>query len=233
MIIESNHILVIGHDVEVARNLRLGLTWEGYRVVCKTTAQEGIAYVHERDPHLIILNIGLSNASLFEACRRMRELKLYQPIVILTERKKEQEKVLGLDAGADDYVTIPYSVPELHARLRALMRRSYNGLSASKDAMLRAGDLVVDLDRRQVSRGDKRLKLTPTEFQMLTFLMRHHGQTLSRSQIIDAVWGYDAQIESEATVNVYIRRLRAKVEHDPSHPILLRTVPGFGYLFAA
>jgi DNA-binding response OmpR family regulator len=134
--------------------------------------------------------------------------------------------------GADDYLTKPYGLSELLARVRALVRRAYEDLSSTDANVLYARDLVIDKGRGQVWRGEEMLNLTPTEFRMLVYMAQHSGQVLSRSQILDAVWGYDAEVESERTVNVHIRRLREKVEASPSHPALILTVPGAGYRLA-
>jgi DNA-binding response OmpR family regulator len=131
--------------------------------------------------------------------------------------------------GADDYVTKPYNLRELLARIRAQLRRAYGDLAAADADLLYAGDLVVDRGRALVHRGNQLLNLTPTELRLLVYLAQNPGQALSRTQILDAVWGYDADVESERIVNVHIRRLREKVELDPSRPTLILTVPGIGY----
>jgi DNA-binding response OmpR family regulator len=159
----------------------------------------------------------------------MRELGLRQPIVMLTVRGDEADKVLGLEMGADDYVTKPYSLRELISRVRALLRRAYGELSAVDADVLAVGDLVIDRTRSQVRRGDEAINLTPIEFRLLAYLAQHPGQALSRGQIVDAVWGHSADADSERAVNVHIRRLREKVELDPSQPSLILTVPGVGY----
>lgn len=227
-----NRILLIEDDPAVAQSLRDGLQREGYDVTWKASGAKGIAHACDHNPHLIILDVRLPNGSGFDFCRQMRLLGLRQPILMLTVRRDEMDKVLGLEMGADDYVTKPYSLRELLSRIRALLRRAYGDLSASGADVLYAGDLVIDRSRGQVWRGDRPLNLTPTEFRLLVFLARHPGQALSRSQILDAVWGYDADVESERTVNVHVRRLREKIELDPSHPTLVLTVPGIGYRLA-
>jgi DNA-binding response OmpR family regulator len=139
------------------------------------------------------------------------------------------DKVLGLEMGADDYLTKPYSLRELLSRIRANLRRAYGELSATDADHLYVRDLVIDLGRGKVERGQQTLNLTPTEFRLLIHLARHPGQALSRAQILQAVWEDDGTIESERTVNVHIRRLREKIELDPSRPNLILTVPGIGY----
>lgn len=131
--------------------------------------------------------------------------------------------------GADDYVTKPYSLRELQSRIRAMLRRAYGELSAPESNQLFVSDLVIDLDKMVVFRGEQKLELTPTEYRLLVYLVRHPNQALSRDQILSAVWGYDAVIEDEKIVTVHVRRLREKVEIEPSNPTLILTVPGVGY----
>lgn len=223
------HLLVVEDDPAIARSLRDGLEREGYRVTTAATGAGGIASAQEHNPQLIILDVRLPDMLGFDVCRRLRELGLRQPIVMLTARQEEMDKVLGLEMGADDYVTKPYSLRELLSRIRALLRRAYGDLSSADADVLYAGDLVIDRTSGQVKRGNQMLNLTPIEFRLLAYLAQHPGQALTRAQILDAVWGYAADVESERTVNVHIRRLREKVEIDPSHPSLILTVPGIGY----
>jgi len=226
------HILIIEDDPAVAHSLRDGLERNGFGAMWKANGAEGLAYARDHSPHLIILDVRLPDGSGFDVCRQIRQLGLTQPILMLTVQRDEVDKVLGLEMGADDYVTKPYSLRELLARIRALLRRAYGELSAADAHLLYAGDLVIDIGRGQVSRGGQVLNLTPTEFKLLAFLARHPGQALSRAQILDAVWGYDADVEGERMINVHIRRLREKVEFDPGHPSLILTVPGIGYRLA-
>ena len=222
-------LLLVEDDPAIARSLRDGLEREGYRVIHSATGREGIAQAQELSPQLIILDVRLPDMLGFDVCRRLRELGLRQPIMMLTARQEEVDKVLGLEMGADDYVTKPYSLRELLSRIRALLRRAYGDLSSADADVLYASDLVIDRTRGQVKRGHQTLNLTPIEFRLLAYLAQHSGQALTRAQILDAVWGYAAEVDSERTVNVHIRRLREKVEIDPSHPSLILTVPGIGY----
>jgi DNA-binding response OmpR family regulator len=226
---QPTHILLIEDDPAVARSLQDGLEREGYAVTWKAHGTEGVSYARDQNPHLIILDVRLPDGSGFDFCRQMRQLGLRQPILMLTVRSDEVDKVLGLEMGADDYVTKPYSLRELLSRVRALLRRAYGEFSSADADLLYASDLVIDYSRGQVRRENEPINLTPTEFRLLVFLARHPGQALSRAQIIDAVWGYAADVESERAVNVHIRRLREKVELDPSRPTLILTVPGIGY----
>jgi DNA-binding response OmpR family regulator len=226
---QPTHILVIEDDPTVARNLQDGLERDGYLVTWKDAGAAGVAYARDHNPHLVILDIRLPDGSGFDFCRQMRQLGLRQPIIMLTARRDEMDKVLGLEMGADDYITKPFSLRELLSRIRAQLRRAYGELSSADADILYAGDLIIDRSRGQVRRGNEILNLTPIEFRLLVTLARHPGQALSRAQILDAVWGYTPDVESERAVNVHIRRLREKVELTPSRPQLILTVPGIGY----
>ncbi len=225
---QAKHILVVEDDPAVARSLQDGLTREGYTVTWANCGSDGVRHALDAHPHLIILDVRLPDGSGFDFCRQMRQAGVHQPVLILTVQNEELDKVLGLEMGADDYLTKPYSLRELLARLRALLRRAY-GEFAADSTLLYAGDLTIDLARAQVWRGRELLALTPTEFRLLVYLVQNAQQALTRAQILAAVWGYDADVEDERTVNVQIRRLREKVELDPSHPALILTVPGIGY----
>ena len=232
MAARRNRILVVEDDPAVAQSLKAGLERDGYAVTWKASGSDAVAYARDRQPDLILLDIRLPNLSGFDVCRELRRLGQRQPIIMLTVRGEETDKVLGLEVGADDYVTKPYNLRELLARIRAQLRRAYGDLAAAEADLLYAGDLVIDRGRAQVQRGSRLLNLTPTELRLLVYLAQNPGQALSRTQILDAVWGYGADVESERIVNVHIRRLREKVELDPSRPTLILTVPGIGYRLA-
>jgi len=229
---ESSRILVIEDDPAIGQSLLDGFRQHGFHAeVCKTGAS-GVEYAQKHSPHLILLDIRLPVASGFDVCRRMRSLGLHQPIIMLTAQHDEVDKVLGLEMGADDYMTKPFSLRELVSRVRAQLRRAYGDYSSAESAVIVIDDLVLELATGQVRRGDEAISLTPIEFRLLTHLARHRGQALTRSQIVEAVWGYAPDIESERTVNVHIRRLREKIELKPDQPSLLLTVPGIGYRLA-
>jgi DNA-binding response OmpR family regulator len=228
---ETHHILIIEDDTAVATSLRKGLEEEGFKVSWRKEGRAGIVLAQEQQPHLIILDIRLPDGSGLDFCRELRNRNLIQPILMLTARREELDKVLGLEMGADDYMTKPYGLRELVARIRALLRRAYGDLAGrtANRTLLYVGDLIINLDTAEVLRGSDPLNLTPTEYRLLVFLARHPGQALSRTQILEGVWQDTAAIESERTVNVHIRRLREKVELNPSKPELILTVPGIGY----
>lgn len=223
------HILLIEDDTAVATSLLDALQQSGYATTWKSSGREGVQFAQEGHPHLIILDIRLPDGSGFDFCRELRQLGLRQPVIMLTAQQEEIDKVLGLEMGADDYVTKPFSLRELQSRIRAHLRRAYGELSGQDSNQLFVGDLLIDVDKTAVFRGDQPLDLTPTEYRLLVYLARHAGQALGRGQILTAVWGYDADVEDEKIVNVHIRRLREKVELEPSEPRLILTVPGVGY----
>ncbi len=222
-------ILLIEDDPAVAQSLIDGLEQANFQVAWCENGRSGISYARDQHPHLIILDVRLPDTTGFDVCRQLRQLQLRQPILMLTARREEVDKVLGLEMGADDYVTKPFSLRELLSRIRALLRRAYGELAANSGSQLYAADLVIDLDKGAVWRDERRIDLTPIELRLLAYLARHPGQALSRGQILDAVWGTNADIDNERTVNVHIRRLREKVEITPSKPTLILTVPGVGY----
>jgi DNA-binding response OmpR family regulator len=226
------HLLIIEDDPAVARSLSYGLALEGYGVRWKASGQEGLASVEESPPHLIILDLRLPDGSGFDVCRQMRQNGVHQPIIILTVQGQEVDKILGLELGADDYMTKPFSLRELLSRVRAQLRRAYGEFAAAEGNIMYAGDLTISLARGQVWRGTQVINLTPTEFRLLVYLVQNAGQALTRVQILEAVWDYGAKLEDEKTVNTNIRRLRGKIEIDPSQPTLILTVPGIGYRFA-
>jgi DNA-binding response OmpR family regulator len=222
-------ILLIEDDPGIAGSLQAALVREGYSVHWKTDGESGVSYARNHNPHLIILDIRLPDGSGFDFCRHMRHLGVRQPVIVLTVQAEETDKVIGLEMGADDYMTKPFSLRELLSRVRAQLRRAYGELGIVDSDMLYAGDLVIDRRRGNVLRGSEIINVTPTELRLLTYLAQHPNQVLSRQQILEAVWGYDQTPETEQVVTVNIRRLRAKIELQPSDPELVLTVPGIGY----
>jgi DNA-binding response OmpR family regulator len=223
------HILIIEDDSGVARSLKQGFEREGYSITWRESGAAGVDWARNHHPQLIILDVRLPDSSGYDVCKQLRALGLRQPILMLTAKREEIDKVIGLESGADDYITKPYGLHELLARVRALFRRAYGELALVESDVLYAGDLVIDRARGQVLRGHRQINLTPIEFRLLTYLAQHAGQVLTREQILESVWGHNAEVEDEKVVNVNIRRLREKVELDSSQPALILTVPGLGY----
>jgi DNA-binding response OmpR family regulator len=226
------HILVIEDDPAVARSLQQALARERYRVSHRDNGQEGLAQALRARPQLIILDVRLPDMSGFDVCRELRRQGLHQPVLMLTVRGEEVDKVLGLEMGADDYMTKPFGLRELLSRVRALLRRAYGAFAATNADVHYVANLRIERRRGEVWRDDEPLALTPTEYRLLNTLVEHRGQALSRAQLLQSVWGHEATVESERTINVYIRRLREKIEPDPANPTLILTVPGIGYRFA-
>jgi DNA-binding response OmpR family regulator len=228
----AQSILLIEDDPAVAHSLQDALTREGYTVQWVSTGLEGLRVARASPPALMLLDVRLPDGSGFDFCRQMRQAGLHQPVIMLTAQREEMDKVLGLEMGADDYVTKPFHLRELLSRIRSQLRRAYGEFAQANTDLLHLQDLTLDLARGEALRGGQPLSLTPTEYRLLVFLVRNRGRALTRSQIIEAVWGYAPELEGERTVNVYIRRLREKVELDPARPALILTVPGIGYRLA-
>ena len=223
-------ILVVEDERAVARGLEYGLSSEGFQVLLAATGNQALELARREQPHLILLDIRLPDISGFDVCRILRSEGSRVPILMLTARDEEMDKVLGLELGADDYVVKPYSLRELISRIRALLRRAYGDLSTrSQSEQIVLGDIVLDLGRLQVYRGDSLVDLTPTEFRLLRYLATNPNRPLSRDTLIDAVWGYDSSIGSHRTVDVHIRHLREKLEDNPAEPRWIVTVRGMGY----
>jgi DNA-binding response OmpR family regulator len=225
----SHKILVIEDDPAIGQSLLDGFRTHGFEPHLCTTGASGVEYAKGQSPHLIILDIRLPDGSGFDFCRQMRQQGIKLPIIMLTAQHEEMDKVLGLEMGADDYVTKPFSLRELISRVRAQLRRTYGDYASADSDSVLVHDLVLEQATGQARRGDQVINLTPIEFRLLTYLARHRGQALSRAQIVEAVWGYAPDLESEKSVNVHIRRLREKIELKPEEPAIILTVPGIGY----
>lgn len=228
----AHKVLVIEDDPAVAEGLIEGIGNEGFAVHWESTGTGGVVYARDASPHLIVLDVRLPDGSGFDFCRQIRQLGLRQPVLMLTVQSDELDKVLGLEMGADDYLTKPYRLRELIARIRSLMRRAYGELSSVESDVLYADDLTIDRTRASVTRDGRELPLTPTEFRLLVFLAQHPGQAFSRTQLIENVWGADGEYYDDKTVSVHVRRLREKIELDPGTPAIVLTVPGIGYRLA-
>ena len=229
----GEHILIVEDERAVARGLEYGLKAEGFAVSWAETGRQGLELARRADPHLILLDIRLPDISGFDVCRQLRAEGRRIPILMLTARDEEVDKVLGLELGADDYVVKPFGLRELTSRIRALLRRAYGGLSGAANApdKLRFGEVEIDLERLLVRRQGRLVNLTPTEFRLLRYMVAHPGRPTSRQALIEAVWGYDSEIGYDRTVDVHVRHLRQKLEPDPAQPRYLITVRGVGYKF--
>jgi two-component system OmpR family response regulator len=231
----DTNILVVEDDDTLRELLTYNLKKEGYGVLTARDGGEALEAYRRNKPQLIILDIMLPVMNGMEVCRIIRG-ESQTPIVMLTAKSEEVDRVVGLELGADDYVTKPFSMRELLARVKAVLRRSEAGkstgvFSAGENEFLEAGDIAIDLKKHEVRRGGNRVELNPKEFELLVLLLSNRGQVISREQILRKVWGYD-YIGNDRTVDVHMRWIRRKLETDPDNPRYLVTVRGYGYKFA-
>jgi DNA-binding response OmpR family regulator len=229
----GERILIVEDERAVARGLEYGLGKEGFEVLWAETGQQALDLARTRDPRLVLLDIRLPDISGFDVCRQLRSEGRRMPILMLTARDEELDKVLGLELGADDYVVKPFSLRELTSRIRALLRRAYGDLAGADASagLIQFGEIELDAERLLVRRQGRLIDLTPTEFRLLRYLIAHPGRPISRQALIEAVWGYDSEVGYDRTVDVHIRHLRQKLERDPANPRYLVTVRGAGYKF--
>lgn len=228
----QERILIIEDERAVARGMEYGLKAEGFTVLWADTGRKGIELARDQTPHLILLDIRLPDINGFEVCRQLRGMGLRQPVLMVTARDEEVDRVLGLEIGADDYIVKPFSLRELIARVRAALRRAYGDLAgAPETGRIIFGDVEVNLEHLYATRAGQPVPLTPTEFRLLRLLTTTPGQVFSRQQLLETIWGYDSLVGSDRTVDVHMRHLREKLESDPANPRWLVTVRGFGYKF--
>lgn len=224
-----SRILLIEDEERIARVLQLELTHEGYQVHVETDGRSGLhAAMSGTDWELVLLDIMLPEMSGLEVLRRIRQVNMALPIILLTARDAVPDRVSGLDQGANDYVTKPFATQELLARIRSLLRQKNIQEQPAEQNVMKADDLTMDLKSREVVRDGKPIELTPTEFDLLRFLIQHRDEAMSREQIITEVWGYDF-VGDTNVVDVYIRYLRQKVDK-PFKTKLIQTVRGIGYM---
>ena len=223
-------ILLVEDEQPLVEVIRYNLEREGYRTAVATDGEEALLLMEEEPPDLVILDWMLPKLSGIEVCRQIRQQKHSRrlPVIMLTARGEESDRVRGLDAGADDYVTKPFSPKELNARVRAILRRTR---PADTDERLNYGDIVMDLAAHRVAREGRPVRLGPTEFRLLKVLMEHPGRVFSRERLLDAVWGRDVYVEPR-TVDVHILRLR-KALNAGGRADVIRTVRGVGYALDA
>ncbi len=221
-------VLVVDDEKTLVKALAFNLEKEGFRVETAYDGKEALEKVFELKPDIVVLDLMLPEVDGFEVCRRIRK-KLEIPIIMLTARSEDIDKVLGLELGADDYLTKPFNSRELVARIKAILRRSIVRDEESKK-VIQIGKLQVDLLQHRARLGDQEISLTSKEFALLSFLVANAGNVYSREQLLEQVWGYDYYGDVR-TVDVHIRHLREKIERDPGNPELIITVWGTGYKF--
>ena len=223
-------ILAIEDDPAILRGLADNLRFESYEVLTATDGQAGYALIREKRPDLIILDLMLPKLSGYEICRKVRAEGIQTPILMLTARGEEADRVLGLDLGADDYVAKPFSIRELMARIRALLRRAQPVKALPDD--LRFDDVVVNFVSYEAHKAGRPLEMTRKEFQLLRLLASRAGEVVTRDELLNEVWGYE-NYPTTRTVDNHIAGLRAKIENEPAEPRHLKTMHGVGYKFVA
>lgn len=221
-------ILVIEDEPQMRLGLRDNLELEGYEVETAADGEEGLAKAASFSPDLVILDVMLPKRNGFDVCRELRARSGGIPIVMLTARSAETDKVLGLELGADDYVTKPFSITELLARVRAVLRRAGGHKGASE--LVRIGDLEVDFKLHQAHRGKNRVEFTAREFDLLRYFVQHTGEVVTREQILNEVWGYE-EFPTTRTIDNFVAKLRQKIERAPHAPEHILTIHGSGYKF--
>lgn len=228
---DTKRVLVVDDEKPIADILKYNLEKSGYEVMCAYDGEEGLRMALERDVDLILLDVMLPKMEGFDVLKRVREKKSV-PILMLTAREEEVDKILGLEWGADDYITKPFSMRELLARVKANLRRSSSSDgSASGDdgaGLIRFGTLTINNNRYEVTKNSRPVELTLREFELLKFMAAQPGTVFTREVLLEKVWGYE-YFGDVRTVDVTVRRLREKIEDDPAHPSMLMTKRGIGY----
>ncbi|MBI1856530.1 MAG: response regulator transcription factor [Chloroflexi bacterium] len=224
------HILVIDDEPQILRALRTILSEKGFEVTVANRGEEGLALAAANPPDIIILDLGLPDMDGIEVCARLREWT-QTPIIVLSVRDTERDKVAALDKGADDYLTKPFGIEELLARVRVALRHSTRARGA-QTSLVKAGPLTIDLAWHHVTRSGEDVKLTATEFKLLAYLAANRGRVLTHKSILTHVWD-PADADHTEYLRVYMRQLRKKLEADPNHPQYILTEPGIGYRFLA
>ena len=224
------HILVVDDEADLVELVSYNLKKEGFSVDSALDGETALAKIKKDRYDLVVLDLMLPGIQGMELCRILRNDPKTEalPIIMLTAKGEEVDKILGLELGADDYITKPFSPRELVARVKAVLRRSME--KPTPERMLKVGDLVIDTERYTVSVKGKPIKLSATEFKLLLFLAARKGKVFNREQLLDAIWSEEAFVEPR-TVDVHIRRLRAQIEEDPAHPMYIKTLRGIGYFF--
>jgi len=229
-------VLIVEDEKNIVDILRFNLQREGYRTIEAYDGEDGLNKALTEDPDIVLLDVMLPKMIGFDVCRKLREAGQNVPVIILTAREEETDKVFGLEIGADDYMTKPFSMRELVARVGANIRRSAmasaSAPTAASNAMTVADDLSINTDSHQVFRGGKAIDLTQREYELLTFLASHPNKVYSRVDLMEQVWNYGYVGDDVRTVDVTVRRLREKIEADPANPVYILTRRGAGYFFS-
>ncbi len=231
---EKKTVLIVEDEKSIVDIVRFNLEKEGYGVLTAYNGEDGLAKAMEKKPDLVLLDLMLPRMNGFEVCRLMRERGNRVPVIILTAREEEADKVQGLELGADDYITKPFSMRELMARVKANIRRTaMQSAGSSAGAVITGGGLTIHPENYQVYKRGKLVDLTQREYELLVFLAGHPGKVYTRIDLMEQVWNYGYVGDDVRTVDVTVRRLREKIEDDPASPAIILTRRGVGYYFAA
>lgn len=222
-------VLVIDDEPQIRRALRAGLERTGYAVQAASNGEEGLTFAAEKPPDIVILDLAMPGTDGFAVCEELRRWTKI-PIIVLSVRDREDDKIRALDLGADDYLIKPFGVGELLARMRAVMRRSLGNDDETTDPAFEINDLKVDYVNRVVTVAGVEIHLTPKEYDLLKCLIQYRNRVLTHSQLLAKVWGPD-QVDDTHTLRVHMANLRSKIEHDPARPQYIRTEPRIGYRF--
>jgi DNA-binding response OmpR family regulator len=228
----TDQILVVEDEKPIAAFVQTALEQEGFAVRVAGDGQAALREIRTRPPDLILLDLMLPGMDGLQVCRRVRAREPYLPIIMLTARSDEVDKIVGLELGADDYVTKPFNARELVARVRAVLRLARQAGAPPRRDRLQVGQLIIDRTGRTVTVASRQVELAPKEFDLLATLAWARGRVFGREMLLERIWGYDYAGESR-TVDVHVQRLRRKIEPQPAHPRYLLTVRGVGYKFAA
>ena len=222
-------ILVVDDEELLVKGIRFNLQNDGYEVICGSNGLEAVALARENNPDLIILDVMMPEMDGLTACSTIREFSQV-PIILLTAKAEDMDKLIGFDHGADDYITKPFNILEVKARIRALLRRTGSAESATPENTLTIGTISLDLDGRNAYKNGALVDLTAKEFDVIEFLMRNANRVYSREALLDTIWAYEYRSDIR-TVDVHIRRLREKLEENPAEPTYIMTKWGVGYYF--
>jgi len=222
-------ILVVDDEALLVKGIRFNLQNEGYQVITGSDGLEAVALVESEKPDLVVLDVMMPNMDGMTACAKIREFSNV-PIILLTAKVDDMDKLMGFEHGADDYLTKPFNILELKARIRALLRRAAPHQAQNTENILKIGTISLDLDARNAYRGDVLVDLTAKEFDVVEFLMRNPNRVYSREALLDTIWAYEYRSDIR-TVDVHIRRLREKLEENPAEPKYIMTKWGVGYYF--
>jgi len=231
---QKKRVLIVEDEKNIVDIIRFNLRREGYDTLEAYDGEAGLALARAEKPDLILLDVMMPKMMGFDVCRALRDEGDNVPVIILTAREEEEDKVLGLEIGADDYITKPFSMRELMARVKANIRRTAmnSAAAAEEHTMSAGGGLAVDTDSYQVYKHGAPVDLTQREYELLTFLASHPGKVFSRIQLMEQVWNYGYVGDDARTVDVTVRRLREKIEDDPANPVFILTRRGVGYYFS-